>query len=63
MLGELGGDAIASVLFGDVSPSGKLTGTIYPANFIQVRNISDMNLQDKGGITYSLLSKLFMSFF
>jgi beta-glucosidase-like glycosyl hydrolase len=50
--GELGGDAIASVLFGDVSPSGRLTGTVYPANFITVRNISDMGLQEKGGITY-----------
>jgi hypothetical protein len=50
--GELGGDAIASVLFGDVSPSGRLTGTVYPANFINVRNISDMGLQEKGGITY-----------
>jgi len=50
--GELGGDAITSILFGDVSPAGRLVSTIYPADFINVRNISDMNLRDKGGITY-----------
>lgn len=43
--GELGGDAIASVLFGDISPAGRLVTTIYPSSFIQARDISDMNLR------------------
>jgi len=50
--GELGGDAIASILFGDVSPSGRLTTTIYPSSISSQRDIEDMGLQDKGGITY-----------
>jgi len=49
--GELGGDAIARIIAGDVSPAGRLPNTIYPANFIS-RSIDDMNLRDNGGITY-----------
>jgi len=50
--GSMGGDAIARILAGDVSPSGRLPVTVYPANFITARDIWDMNLRDKGGITY-----------
>jgi len=50
--GELVGDAIGSILFGEVSPSGRLTGTVYPSTLTNQRNISDMGLQEKGGITY-----------
>ena len=51
--GELGGDAIYDVLFGNVSPAGKLPFTIYDQSLIHNRPyISDMNLRNNGGITY-----------
>lgn len=43
--GELGGDAIASVIMGDVSPSGRMPTTVYPASFTAARNITDMVLR------------------
>eukprot|EP00944_MAST-04C_sp_MAST-4C-sp1_P007923 g7923.t1 len=50
--GELGGDAIASALYGDYSPAGRLTTLVYPKDIVAARNISDMCLRCKGGITY-----------
>jgi len=50
--GELGGDAITSLLWGDVSPSGRLPVTIYPQDLTTTRDIIDMGLREKGGITY-----------
>lgn len=49
--GELGGDAINDVLFGNYNPGGKLPYTFYPADFI-LRNMTNMDLQSDGGITY-----------
>ena len=55
--GELGGDAIASILYGDVSPGGRVTQTVYPAAWADTRPISDMSLRGYAadhnvGITY-----------
>ena len=49
--GEMGGDAIANILFGKVSPSGRLPYTIYPSNYT-LRSYRDMSLSDNGGCTY-----------
>ena len=51
--GELGGDALYDIIFGNVSPAGKLPVTIYDVSLIKNRpTIADMNLRDNGGITY-----------
>eukprot|EP00759_Apiculatamorpha_spiralis_P033634 PhF_6_TR34957/c0_g1_i1/m.50726/K15920/XYL4; beta-D-xylosidase 4 len=57
--GEMGGDAITALLFGDVSPSGRVTTTWYTTNFQHQRNVTDMVItphsigsQQIPGITY-----------
>eukprot|EP01084_Bolivina_argentea_P148527 259646_1 len=55
--GEMGGDAIISILFGDVSPSGKMPVTVYSNELVQDRNITDMSLTNNYGITYKYYQK------
>lgn len=50
--GEMGGDAIAGALYGDYSPAGRLTQTVYPEAFNKQRALSDMGLRTLGGVTY-----------
>ena len=48
----MGGDAIASILFGDVSPSGRLPYTAYPSSFVNSRSIIDYNMTSGDGVTH-----------
>jgi beta-glucosidase-like glycosyl hydrolase len=50
--GELGGDALAAVLFGDRSPAGRLPYTAYDRRFIDTRPPTDMSMDGGMGITY-----------
>ena len=50
--GELGGDALAAVLLGDVAPSGRLSVTVYPASFAASRSITDYDFSSGDGVTY-----------
>ena len=47
------GDALFDLIFGNVSPAGKLPVTIYDISLMKTRpTIMDMNLRNNGGITY-----------
>ena len=51
--GQFGGDAVASILYGDTSPSGRLPYTMYDDDFASRRpSIGDMDLRANGGLTY-----------
>jgi len=53
--GQSGGDALAQIIFGDVSPSGRLPHTVYPANFANQVPETDMGMRPNGanpGRTY-----------
>ena len=43
--GEMAAPALASVLFGDYNPTGKLAVTMYPADFVNVVPLTDMGVQ------------------
>lgn len=58
--GEMGGDAAVALLLGDASPSGRLTTTVYKADFVHQRNATDMSLGPHDGvpgITYLYVSE------
>lgn len=50
--GQAASSAIASVLFGEYNPTGKLAATVYPASFINELPLTEMGLRVGVGRTY-----------
>jgi hypothetical protein len=51
--GQSAGTALASILFGDTSPSGVLPWTVYPSDYIKQVQMTDMSMRANGiGRTY-----------
>jgi len=50
--GYAGARAIASVIFGDYNPGGKLPVTIYPADYVNQISMADMSMTTKPGRSY-----------
>jgi len=55
--GEEGGNAIADVLFGLYSPSGRLPITLYPAAFTEQISMFSMDMREPPGKTYRFYSQ------
>jgi beta-glucosidase len=49
--GQQGGDAIASILLGDVAPQGRLPVSWYPSDYVE-RNMTDYDLASGNGTTH-----------
>ena len=50
--GQAGSSAIASVLFGEFNPTGKLAATVYPASYVDELPLTEMGLRVGVGRTY-----------
>eukprot|EP01012_Entosiphon_sulcatum_P000917 TRINITY_DN1015_c0_g1_i1.p1 TRINITY_DN1015_c0_g1~~TRINITY_DN1015_c0_g1_i1.p1 ORF type:complete len:776 (-),score=129.23 TRINITY_DN1015_c0_g1_i1:44-2350(-) len=50
--GFYGADAIASAIFGDYNPGGKLPVTVYPSNYINQIKMDNMNMTEAPGRSY-----------
>ena len=50
--GEMGGVALADVLFGRYNPSGKLAATMYPPNYVNQIPLTEMGLTVPPGRTH-----------
>lgn len=50
--GQAASEALASVLYGEYNPSGKLSATMYPASFVEDLPMTEMGLQVGVGRTY-----------
>jgi len=54
--GQAGASAIASVLFGEYNPTGKLAATVYPPSFVNEIPLTEMGLRVGVGRTYMYYS-------
>jgi len=50
------GPAIASAIFGDYNPGGKLPYTVFPSSYVNASNFKDMSMVNKPGRTYRYYS-------
>jgi len=52
MPGQYGAEAAMALLLGEASPSGLLPVTVYDADFVTARPITNLDLRGAGGVTY-----------
>jgi beta-D-xylosidase 4 len=52
MPGQFAAEATMQLLLGEASPSGLLPITVYEADYIKRRPITNLDLRGSGGVTY-----------
>lgn len=58
--GEMASPALASVLFGDTNPSGRMAATAYPPNYVNEINLTQMAMKVYVPLSYTHTQSIFL---